>query len=457
MSRLARSASTIAAIASPPGGGLRGIVRLSGPRAREIVRAVFAGEPPLDLARRSVRAGRFRDARGEQPCLLLWMPGPRSFTREDVAEFHLPGSPPLLEAALARVLALGAAAAEPGEFTRRAFLSGRIDLTRAEGVLALVGARDERERRAGALLLAGGLSDRVDAARGRLEDLRALCEASLDFDERDTGHVPDAEIEAQLGGAREALREALAFEVARASPLGEPTVVLAGAPNAGKSSLLNLLAGEEAAIVSSLPGTTRDLLSASIDLECGLCRLVDTAGLAAGASGSGSAVEREARQRTEEALEAADLVVWVVDAQSGELGLPPRDAAFLLAWNKVDLEGVRAEPPPGLPPGTVWVATSAVTGAGIEDLRAAISDALLGRAAHESSGHSREIAQRHRRALSDAGQALDLARAARLALEPLEIQAEHLRAACEALDAITGATTPEDVLDLIFARFCLGK
>ncbi|HZO09975.1 MAG TPA: tRNA uridine-5-carboxymethylaminomethyl(34) synthesis GTPase MnmE, partial [Myxococcota bacterium] len=128
-----------------------------------------------------------------------------------------------------------------------------------------------------------------------------------------------------------------------------------------------------------------------------------------------------------------------------------------LAWNKVDLEGVRAEPPPGLPPGTAWVATSAVTGAGIEDLRAAISDALLGRAAHESSGHSREIAQRHRRALSDAGQALDLARAARRALEPLEIQAEHLRAACEALDAITGATTPEDVLDLIFARFCLGK
>ncbi|MFN0007769.1 MAG: tRNA uridine-5-carboxymethylaminomethyl(34) synthesis GTPase MnmE, partial [Planctomycetota bacterium] len=194
-----RSGTTIAAIASPPGGAARGIVRLSGPRAAEIVRAVFRGHPPLDLARRTLRLGRFLDGRGDQPLLLLWMPGPRSFTREDVAEFHLCGSPPLLEAALEHVLALGATAAAPGEFTRRAFLSGRIDLTRAEGVLALVGARNDRERRAGALLLAGGLAQRIGAVRDRLADLRALTEASLDFDERDTGHVPDSEIDAGLG------------------------------------------------------------------------------------------------------------------------------------------------------------------------------------------------------------------------------------------------------------------
>src|SRR5262245_53308739 len=184
------------------------------------------------------------------PLLLLWMPGPRSFTREDVAELHLPGSPPLLDAALERVLALGATPAEPGEFTRRAFLSGRIDLTRAEGVLALVGARDDRERRAGAALLAGGLADRIEALRDRLEDLRALCEASLDFDERDTGHVPEGEIEERLAGVRAALAEAHAFEVARASPGGEPRVVLTGAPNAGKSSLFNRLAGAERALVA---------------------------------------------------------------------------------------------------------------------------------------------------------------------------------------------------------------
>lgn len=462
MPRSARSASTIAAIASPPGGGPRGILRLSGPRAAEIVRAVFSGELPLELGARTLRVGRFRDARGEQPLLLLWMPGPRSFTREDVAEFHLPGSPPLLEAALERVLALGASPAEPGEFTRRAFLSGRIDLTRAEGVLALVGARDERERRAGAALLAGGLADRIDAVRDRLEDLRALCEASLDFDERDTGHVPDREIESGLDSARAALREALAFEVARASPLGEPTVVLAGAPNAGKSSLFNRLAGEDGAIVSPVPGTTRDVLSGRIRLASGACRLVDTAGLAAFRADGTSEVERAARRRTEAALESADLVVWVVDAQSGDIERPPRNGDLLLAWNKVDLPGASAEPPAGIVPGGIpaegaWVATSAKTGAGIPDLEAAIAGALLRSVSSEAGGISRAIALRHRRALVDAGRALDLAEAARRSGAPLEIQAEHLRVACEVLDAITGATTPEDVLDLIFARFCLGK
>lgn len=440
-----RAGSTIAAIASPPGGGSRGIVRLSGPRAAEIVRAVFQGDPSLDLAGRSLRLGRFRDARGDQPLLLLWMPGPRSFTREDVAEFHLSGSPPLLEAALERVLALGATAAEPGEFTRRAFLSGRIDLTRAEGVLALVGARDDRERRAGAALLAGGLADRIGAVRDRLADLRALTEASLDFDERDTGHVPDSEIEAGLEAARASLREALDFEISRSSPLGEPTVVLAGAPNAGKSSLFNHLAGGDA-IVSPVPGTTRDALSARIAHPSGAFLLVDTAGLGPGASG----VEQAARSRTERMLDGADLVVWVVDARSAEAVILPREANLLLAWNKVDLPGIRPQP-------SQAIATSARTGAGVGELEAAIARALFGSVTGESAGVSREIAQRHRRALADAGFALEAALGARRSGAPLEIVAEHLRASCEALDAITGSTTSEDVLDRIFARFCLGK
>ena len=456
MTRPARSGTTIAAIASPPGGGSRGIVRLSGPRAAEIVAAVYSGETQLDLSVRGLRTGRFRDGRGEQPLLLLWMPGPRSFTREDVAEFHLPGSPPLLEAALARVLALGASAAEPGEFTRRAFLSGRIDLTRAEGVLALVGARDERERRAGAALLTGGLADRIERLRDRLEDLRALCEASLDFDERDTGHVPDQEIEARLAAARLALDESLDFEVSRASPLGEPRVVLAGAPNAGKSSLFNRLAGEAGALVSPVPGTTRDVLSRSIRIGDGTIRLVDTAGLASSRTEAAGAVDRAARKRAEDALDSADLVVWVVDAQSADAGPPPRERDLLLAWNKVDLPGVLAEPPPGTFAGGVWVATSAETGAGVEDLKATIARALRASDPKEAGGVSREIALRHRLALTEAGRALDLAEAARASRAPLEIQAEHLRSACETLDAITGSTTPEDVLDRIFARFCLG-
>lgn len=440
-----RAGSTIAAIASPAGGGSRGIVRLSGPRAAEIVRTVFRGDPPLDLAHRAFRLGRFLDGRGDQPLLLLWMPGPRSFTREDVAEFHLSGSPPLLEAALERVLALGASPAAPGEFTRRAFLSGRIDLTRAEGVLALVGARDERERRAGAVLLAGGLAQRIDAVRDRLAELRALCEASLDFDERDTGHVPDAEIGAGLEAARDSLREALDFEVSRAGPLGEPTVVLAGAPNAGKSSLFNRMAGGDA-IVSPVPGTTRDALSARIAHPPGAFRLVDTAGLGSGASD----VEQAARNRTQAELEAADLVVWVVDARSDQVDALPGHGNFLLAWNKVDLPGTRPAPPSA-------VATSARTGAGIGELAAAIARSLFGSAPGESAGVSREIAQRHRLALADAGAALEAAFGARRSGAPLELVAEHLRVSCEALDAITGSTTSEDVLDRIFARFCLGK
>jgi tRNA modification GTPase len=277
--------------------------------------------------------------------------------------------------------------------------------------------------------------------RDRLADLRALTEASLDFDERDTGHVPDDEIEAGLAAARALLGEALDFEVARTSPLGEPTVVLAGAPNAGKSSLFNRLAGEEGAIVSPIPGTTRDALSARIPHRSGAFRLVDTAGLSEARSG----VERAARGLTERALEGADLVVWVVDARSGD----PGGSSGLVAWNKVDLPGLR-------PPPKGSVATSAVTGEGLGELREAIAGALFG-SGGEAGGVSRDIAQRHRRALADAAAALDQAFSARRERAPLEIQAEHLRSSCEALDAITGSTASEDVLDRIFARFCLGK
>jgi len=258
-------ADTIAAIASPPGGGLRGILRLSGPRSQEIVRSIWVGAVP-PLGRRGIHLGRIRDRRGEQPAMLLWMPAPRSFTREDVAELHLPGSPPLLAAALERLLELGARAAAPGEFTRRAFLNGRIDLARAEGVLALVSSRNESERAAAHALLSGGLSERIEDLRNRLEELRATCEASLDFDERDTGHVPAEEIQARAQEAREDLARALSWEVRRADVGGEPRVVLAGRPNAGKSAVFNALAGREEALVSHLEGTTRDALSARLEL-----------------------------------------------------------------------------------------------------------------------------------------------------------------------------------------------
>ena len=443
--------TTIAAIASPPGAGARGILRVSGPLARAIAGATWAGEEPLDLDRRALRVGRFRDGRGEQPLLLLWMPGPRSYTREDVAEFHLPGSPPLLEAALARVLELGAVPAAPGEFTRRAFLSGRLDLTRAEGVLALVSARNEDERRAGRALLAGGLEDRVEALRNGLEELRALVEASLDFDPRDTGHVPEAEIEGRARETRAALAEALGWESARVRSGGEPRIVLAGAPNAGKSALFNRLAEAEGAIVSPIAGTTRDVLSAEIEFDGVACRLFDSAGIedASAPDPTLGAAQEAARSLRD----SADLLLWVVDAtRTGAPARAPREEDVLLVWNKIDRPEAPAAPPGELAPGVPWVATSAVLGTGIGSLRDA-----AGRQVAERSGISRELSLRHRAALERAAAALDHGLLSWRSGAPLEILAEDLRHATACLDDVTGETATEALLDRIFARFCLGK
>jgi tRNA modification GTPase len=197
---------------------------------------------------------------------------------------------------------------------------------------------------------------------------------------------------------------------------------------------------------------------ARIELAGGPVLLVDTAGLGVDlADGPRDGIERAAAERSESALESADLVVWVVDAGASDARRPPRGVEPLLAWNKVDLPGVPPRPPDGLAGGLAWVATSAVEGTGIDELAAAIERVLAGRTADESAGHARAIAQRHRLALEEAGRVLGEAEAARRAAAPLEIQAEHLRAACAVLDAITGSTTAEDVLDRIFARFCLGK
>src|SRR5258706_2834029 len=246
---------TIAAIATPPGAAARALIRLSGPRAAEIVAALWRG--PFERGARGIFRGRIDDGQGTQPALLFWMPGPRSFTREDVAELQLPGAGALVRAALARVCELGARPAEPGEFTRRAFHSGRIDLSRAEGLLELVLASNEAERAAAAELVGGGLARRVETLRSELLDLCALCEAGLDFEAADTGHVPPAELEQRAARLRARLDEALAFEGARARRGGEPRVLLAGAPNAGKSTLFNALLGREEALVHAQAGTTR--------------------------------------------------------------------------------------------------------------------------------------------------------------------------------------------------------
>ena len=474
--------TTIVAVSSPPGPGARAVLRLSGPESARLVRESTRLETELDA--RGVYRGRFLDGRGEQPLLLLWMPGPHSYTREDVAEFHLPGSPPLVEAALARLVQLGAEPAQRGEFTRRAFQHGRLDLTRAEGVLLLVEAANEEERRSAAALLFGGLAERVQALRETLVELRVRCEASLDFDETDTGHVDDAVL-ARMGAACLAgLGEALRWEERREPVSGLPRVVLAGEPNAGKSSLFNRLVAARApgdrAIVSGLAGTTRDAKSGLWSVAGGDCRLVDTAGHDGALGGSDAAdddPDRAAQAFAGAERDAADLLLWVVDASRAS-AIPlaeqaarlPAGPARLLVWNQVDRPGAAPEPPTELQ-GLPWVAVSAETGAGLAELERAAARGL-GRApatpsesgptaaggdAPAGAGAGRELSVRHRQALERSR--VELARALELhgAAAPLDLVATSLKHATDALDAILGATTTEDLLDRIFARFCLGK
>jgi tRNA modification GTPase len=471
---MAPTTGTIAAISSPPGPGLRGVIRISGPLARGIVRttARIDGLPP-SLETRGIWPARFHDGRGEQPALLAWMPAPHSYTREDVAELHLPGSGPLLRAALERVLALGAEPAQPGAFTRRAFENGRLDLTRAEGVLALVQSANEAERRSAAALLFGGLETRIEELRSALVDLRALCEASLDFDERDTGHVGAAELAGRAEGALRQLEEALLWEERREPLAGLPRVVLAGAPNAGKSTLFNRLSGSRA-LVSEHAGTTRDPLRGVWHLAGVDCLLFDTAGLAeASAQRSVSEPDRIAQELGLAERRSADLLLWVVDGQRAEAVAPaelaPANSAGagarqIRVWTKLDLplarERLARHPELGV------VAVSGLTGEGLETLaRAAALE--LGLAPDRAvtgplspgagSGLGRELGLRHRRALvvsrGDLERALELLGTG----APLDLVAETLRAATDALDEITGRTSPEDLLDRIFSRFCLGK
>lgn len=467
-----RAAQTIAAIASPPGGAERGIVRLSGPGAREIVATCTRFEDPAALVARGAWRGRFQDGRGEQPMIVFWMPAPHSYTREDVAELHGYGAGPLVDAVLRRVLECGARLAEPGEFTRRAFEHGRLDLTRAEGVLELISASNERERRAASSLLFGGLAQHVDALRERLLDLRVLCEASLDFDEADTGHVPSDELDVLAGEGLAALDEALRFEHRRVRAPGSPRVALVGAPNAGKSTLFNVLCGAQA-LVSELPGATRDVLRANWRCAGDEFELIDTAGLdpARVADALDDDPDAQAQAAGRAALAAADLVLVVASAArharaanaelETQLATALREQSarpVVLAWSQCDRSDADAAPPAPLVQAlgaARVVALSSRTGAGLEELAQACSELLRPQASE--GGAEREISERHVRALEEARQLLAAARGALRERAPLDQVAQTVRCALDALDAISGRTSPEDVLERLFARFCIGK
>ena len=440
----------IAAIATAPGRGGIGVVRLSGPNLAPLAARICGREPQARLA----RFARFHDASGGliDEGLLLYFPAPHSFTGEDVIELQGHGGPVVMQMLLARCLELGARLAEPGEFTRRAFLNGKLDLAQAESVADLIEASTAAAARSAVRSLTGSFSTEVRGLCDRLIDLRMLVEATLDFPDEDVDFLIEAKAFERI--------EAIALELtaildrARQGSLlrNGLHVVLVGQPNVGKSSLLNRLAGEERAIVTDIAGTTRDALRETIQIEGIPLHITDTAGLRE----TTDEVEKIGIARTWQEIERADVIVRLVDVRAG---LTDADAAIdarlpagverITVFNKVDLQARQPERIEA--DGAVGIYLSAKAGQGVELLRAE----LLRVAGWHRHGEDVILArERHLIALREAQARVHAALEARQALE---LMAEELRLAQEAVNEITGEFTPDDLLGVIFSRFCIGK
>lgn len=440
----------IAAIATAPGRAGIGIVRISGPDLAQLITGLLGRKP----SPRHASLTDFLDAQGRliDRGVALYFPAPHSYTAEDVLELHGHGGPIVLQLLLRRCLELGARIAEPGEFTRRAYLNDKLDLAQAESVADLIDASTAEAARCAARSLQGAFSERIAGLTRSLVELRTLVEATLDFPDEDVELLKRADAEGRLTKVRADLAAVLKAS-RQGSLLREGMrVVLAGQPNVGKSSLLNQLAGEELAIVTEIPGTTRDAIRQSIDVHGVPAHIIDTAGL----RDSADPVEQQGIARTWTAIQSADLMLLVIDATRGEtredhqirLRLPG-GLACIRVMNKSDLVGH----PPALERkgGTTAVWLSAKTGDGIELLREALLDTMGWRGAGEGLFMARE---RHLQALTTAQTHLEQAAQQ---TRQLELFAEELRLTQEALEAITGEYTPDDLLGEIFSRFCIGK
>jgi tRNA modification GTPase len=453
MDRRLSMRDTIAAIATPPGRGGIGVVRVSGPLAATIAREIL-GELPQH--RQATLRG-FRDASGQllDTGLALYFAGPASFTGEDVLELHGHGGPVVLDMLIARTLELGARAAEAGEFARRAFLNDKLDLAQAEAIADLIDSGSVEAARAALRSLQGEFSVAVNSLTEAVTETRMHVEAAIDFPEEEIDFLADTVLRDRIDGAIELCTQISAKAKQGALLREGMTVVIAGRPNAGKSSLLNRLAGYDAAIVTDIPGTTRDVLRERINIDGMPLHVADTAGLREEVD----VVEAEGIRRARQEMTRADRILYVIDGErrldataiEREIGTLPADIPVTLILNKIDLVALSSRYEQSQPP---RLYLSATTGEGMDLLREHLKECMGFQGADSGTVSAR---RRHLDALARAVRHLHEARRQLVEQRAGELMAEELRNAQQALAEITGAFTSEDLLGRIFSSFCIGK
>jgi len=452
----------IAAVSSAGGCGGRGILRLSGPGVVEAACRLFVWAPPGPLSRLRRRYhGRCRlTATVTCPAQLYVFPGPNSYTGQDMAEFHLPGSPALLQMVLEQLLESGARAARPGEFTARAFFHGRLDLSEAEAVAEVINARSDGELRAAQRLLGGALHRVCGSISGKLLDVLSLLEAQIDFAEEEIELISVCRLGEELHGILAELDSLLAGSITWEDLHHLPQVVLAGPANTGKSSLANRLLGMDRSIVSAIAGTTRDALTAPLRLAHGECLLIDTAGL-------GEVMDPlagETQNLTRQKMESCDLLLWVVDGSQPDAEenirsfqpLPSR-RPVLVVVNKTDLpEAAKLKCRLNACLSPVFV--SALTGENLGELKDRMSG-ILQKEITDGPAQALALTVRQRQALAEARNHLGAAASILEQVDSpaLELLALEIRGAMERLGTISGEIVTEDILGRIFSRFCIGK
>ncbi len=441
---------TICAIATPPGVGGIGIIRISGPQARDIAASML----DVKLTPRCAHFARFVDASGDtiDSGIALLFIAPASFTGEDVVELQAHGGPQILQMLLSRASALGARQARPGEFSERAFLNNKLDLTQAEAIADLIGSATEASARAAQRSLEGVFSKQVKELQQAMTDLRVFVEASMDFPDEEIDFLADSDVLDKLTGVCDRLQELL--DQAQQGQLLRDgiNIAIAGIPNAGKSSLLNALAGKDAAIVTDVAGTTRDVLREHISLGGLPAHIIDTAGIREPVD----CIEAEGVRRARDVLSKADLVLLVIDscgdieAQQALRREVPDGIPCVEVYNKIDLTGHEAQTDePGM---KVWL--SAKTGTGLTGLIQLVKTIVGAGAAYDGSFSARK---RHLDALGRAKAHVHTGYEQLKHHDAPEILAEELRLAQKDLSEITGEFLPDDLLGEIFSSFCIGK